>query len=325
MSPLATGTMAKAEGKHGIFWGFGSTKVRTSSEELLAYLWDGHTRSRVSSESPEVIESPNMHRKVTYIVKKAPLTSLRPRDFCSELCWKRTVANDSGNDEILFVSAPATRKSRPETTSHFRGENHGIFVLTKGASENDTQLQLYFRMLSGSDLPLIVRRAVSRNTLNSLTMAQQYFQGLRKMINLDEKDGEAIGEAFMIKTKSEKSKEGGLSKYELRVAHVIAAHVSLKEFASENPWFPSLVIGMLSNRINDAKTVQTKLCTLSSLQAFHIGKSLSKCLKARKTADAGVDQVRKRKSHNPRFNSSLTHTPLLSSPSPLFFIISPSG
>ena len=67
---------------------------------------------------------------------------------------------------------------------------------------------------------------------------------------------------------------------------------SLRDFIDLHPWFPSLIMGMLNNRISDPQVIDTKLVNLSKVEAMVVGKSLSTALKARKTAEAGVEQWR---------------------------------
>ena len=78
-------------------------------------------------------------------------------------------------------------------------------------------------------------------------------------------------------------------RFKIRVNEVICNHAGLKEFTKSNPWFPSLVVGMLSNWIKDVN-VNSKLRNLSNKEAQSIGQSFSSALRARKVAEAGVDQ-----------------------------------
>ena len=66
-------------------------------------------------------------------------------------------------------------------------------------------------------------------------------------------------------------------------------HVGLQEFVNKNPWFPSLVAGMLSNQLRDPKLIRTELDNLSKKEALMIGQSFSVALKARKVAEVGLD------------------------------------
>ena len=83
---------------------------------------------------------------------------------------------------------------------------------------------------------------------------------------------------------------GAFEYHQVRVSEVVAHHVGLKKFADNNPWFPALVAGMLSNSLNDPKIINTKLDNLSNKEAMFMGRSLSSALKARKVSEAGVDQ-----------------------------------
>ena len=73
---------------------------------------------------------------------------------------------------------------------------------------------------------------------------------------------------------------------------VIDSYASLREYASLNPWFPSLITGMMSNWINYLKKerdITSKLDNLTNSEALEIGEALAKALDAGVTAEAGVD------------------------------------
>ena len=63
----------------------------------------------------------------------------------------------------------------------------------------------------------------------------------------------------------------------------------MKQFTALYPWFPSLIVGMLSNQLHDPKDIRTKLDNLSKKEALAIGRSLSSLLNDRREAVAGVD------------------------------------
>lgn len=65
--------------------------------------------------------------------------------------------------------------------------------------------------------------------------------------------------------------------------------MGLREFIDSNPWFPSLVAGMLSNQLVDPRAINTKLDNLSSKQAFEIGTHFSSAVRDRLIAEAGAD------------------------------------
>jgi hypothetical protein len=156
-------------------------------------------------------------------------------------------------------------------------------------TENETKLEYVIHPDGGGRVPGWVMNFYMAANLAYVTEIQEYFQRFRSLSEYDEKDGAAVGETFMIKTKVEKLREKGTHKYQIRVSNVVKSHVALKEFSELNPWFPSLVVGMLSRRLREMKFVSTKLENLSNKEALTIGHSFSVPLRARKSAQAGSD------------------------------------
>ena len=73
---------------------------------------------------------------------------------------------------------------------------------------------------------------------------------------------------------------------------MIERYSALSEYSGLNPWFPSLVRGLLSNWINylkEEKVVTSKLDNLSNSEAFAIGKSFAKALDMSTSATTGCD------------------------------------
>ncbi len=66
-------------------------------------------------------------------------------------------------------------------------------------------------------------------------------------------------------------------------------HAALKEFSKTNPWFPSLVEGMLDNFLRDPIRIETRLDNLSKKEALTIGKSFALALFDRQVLDAATD------------------------------------
>ena len=75
----------------------------------------------------------------------------------------------------------------------------------------------------------------------------------------------------------------------MRVDEIVKRHAGLREFTALHPWFPSLLIGMLSNWISEAPKIQTKLNNLTNKEALLIGRALSAALEDRSVAESGVD------------------------------------
>ncbi|GMI22423.1 hypothetical protein TeGR_g13348, partial [Tetraparma gracilis] len=74
------------------------------------------------------------------------------------------------------------------------------------------------------------------------------------------------------------------------VARVVKLHKGLSELSQEYPWIVAFLEEAVKGSLSMAGTVSTKLDCVSEAEARRMGKSLSKALRARKTADSGVLQ-----------------------------------
>jgi len=113
---------------------------------------------------------------------------------------------------------------------------------------------------------------------------------------LDESDEKAIGIAFNLQRKSERSKIWWRERWlgfhvKKSVAIVIKDHKALRGMSEMNPWFGDLMEGILNNHLLMVPpVVKSNMLNLSKLEANIIGRKLAKTLKGKKTAEVGVDQ-----------------------------------
>jgi len=125
---------------------------------------------------------------------------------------------------------------------------------------------------------------------------QKYFQKLRPLELLDEKDGEAIGIALNIQRKIERHKEGLRERWngahlQRSVAIVMKDHRALRELVEIYPRCIDLMEGILNNHLLMVPpVVKSKMLNFSKMEANIIGRKLAKTLKGKNTAEAGVDQ-----------------------------------
>ncbi|GMI22407.1 hypothetical protein TeGR_g5792, partial [Tetraparma gracilis] len=77
------------------------------------------------------------------------------------------------------------------------------------------------------------------------------------------------------------------------VAHIVKLHKGLSQLSREYPWIVAFLEDAVHGRLSMAQAVPTKLDCVSEAEARQMGKSLSKALRARKTADAAVLQWKK--------------------------------
>ena len=122
---------------------------------------------------------------------------------------------------------------------------------------------------------------------------QQYFQKRRTLNLLDEQDGVAMGEAFMLKYSKREKHDANSSKHSLafvRVQSVIFSHKALKQYEEENPWFSNLMTGVISNSIlGSTGKVKSRVLTLSNKEARTIGNSLATIMMGSTSADLAVE------------------------------------
>ena len=112
---------------------------------------------------------------------------------------------------------------------------------------------------------------------------------------LDKRDGEAIGIAFNLQKTIERklaSWRGRWNGVHVRVSvdKVIEDHLALRELMGVYPWLKLFMEGILDTHLAVPTPIRAKLLNLSSREANTIGRKLSNSLKAKKTAEAGVDQ-----------------------------------
>ena len=293
-SPLTVATTSVSADKNEV-WGAARTRVRVPAVEVMAFLSNSMARNQYKTDTRHktYLEEPSNHNRLEYYVKKFP-RPFADREFCQRTVWKYI----DDNTLILYSIAEWSHARCGKDPSLVLATLAAFYKLRHAGARNDEAdvevlLNLHF---GGTPIPLFLQEFYCGYNLRRVTVAQQYFQELRVLRDYDAQDGVAVGEAFMIKSKEEKEKsktydsEGNRhNTYNIRVANVVSKHVALKEFAAKNPWFPSLVEGMLCNWLSDAKIVKTKLDNLSNMDALTIGRSFALTLYDREQAELAAD------------------------------------
>ena len=215
-SPLTESTVAyvKSDGSNKL-WGQANTTIRAPIEDVLAFLWNSKARNQAKADTIEktYLEEPNKHNRLEYVVKKLP-SPLVERDFCSRNIWKQ-----EQDGTIYFSSIPTPLPATvPVTARHditiIRGTLKSVYRLVKSRFIDDVVAQITLQLYTGATVPKIIVELYTCYNLRRITYAQQYFQQLRELRDYDEKDGIAIGESFMLKTKIEA--EASSFKHEVR-------------------------------------------------------------------------------------------------------------
>ena len=226
-SPLTTGKLA-VESRDRQAWGWASTTVRASPEEVLAFMWDTMRRSARKDDDLEktIDENPNAHSQLVYQKKKAP-RPLKDREFLGRMVWKKD--NEGG---FLFVTGPAETEKRPPDSRAVRGTYPSTMRIKKVNEE--TTLELVAHPDFGGDVPgFVMKFYMARNLSNITTTIQDYFQELRGLEEWDGEDGRAAGEVMCIKTKAEKHHEKGESKVGVRMRGLFKRQKGLKQIAEK--------------------------------------------------------------------------------------------
>ena len=293
-SPLTESTTSISSKKNEV-WGRATTTVRVPAAEVLAFFWNSKARCQEKADTLEktYIEEPNRHNRLEYLEKVSP-KPFAPRYFCNRIVWASTAEN-----ALIFSSFP--EKPKHERVAIIGAAAKLVISVTRrvGSQNDEADVELISSLdFGGISIPLPVLEYLCSYNLRRITFAEQYFQGLRRLSEYDEKDGVAVGEMFVMKTKEEerKKKKGTNTKkkavvavHQIRVANVVSKHVALKEFAKKNPWFPSLVEGMLSHWLVDPAVIKTKLDNLSNKEALAIGKTFAMAVFGHQISEAAAD------------------------------------
>ena len=215
-SPLTKSTSGFISGDSCI-WGRAESIIRAPLEDVLGYVWNTGARNnptRSEQRKRVLLEAPNKHTKVEYNVRKftPPIVD---REFLDYILWK-TINTRSVQDKEAFVGFfplldHARRPVAENENAAVRGKQLTFFHLKK-RSVNETRLVLLLQLDAGMKMPNWVKGLFMTHFLRTVTYSQHYFQKHRALQDYDEKDGTALGEALMLRSKAEK-KRGMLSSY----------------------------------------------------------------------------------------------------------------
>ena len=206
--------------------------MRAPVDEVLSYFWETFARNQTKANTviKIILEERNSHNRVDYNVKKGNGVFLN-RCFSNRLVWKK-----ESSTKMRLASWPTTPSIIPASSKivSIKSELKAFYELTSALS-NETEVDFILALDFGLFLPRLLLRSLLLSNLQRVVDAQQYFQQLRELQDYDEKDGTAIGEAFMLKTKSVRGasssskhtvSEGGRYKGKHYAAHIISARGS---------------------------------------------------------------------------------------------------
>ena len=277
----------------------------------MAYFLDLNRRYKTMGLYSNAVrlEDKSSFNTVDYICKKVVSEKgVRGRradfEYINRNMWQRI-----DTDSYVILSLPHTPDVRMEgllptddndPVSGARPLRGTISAYLKLKGLSDVETKIEYVSSHGSSLPAKRQAILVTEDMTIARISQEYFLKQRQLADLDEADGRALGLTFALNDRHLRVQDSRAKrirqlrtdriKRESHVESTILLFASLKEFSHLYRWFPSLIFGMLDNWLYDPKVIQTKFENLSSVEARYIGRSLSKALKARKTAEAGVDQ-----------------------------------
>jgi len=281
-SPLTTAKIAYKSGdRHA--WGWATTTVRASPEEILAWTLDLHSRSTTREDDLEKSATlTNDHNTLFYVKKRTPKI-ISDRDFLVHSVWKATYGG------FLSVSSPAESDMWPTGGDVVRGKYPSAMRI-KRKNDKETTLEYVFQIDFGGSLPAWLTNTYMSSNASYVYEIQEYFQALRRPEEWDADDARAVGEAMCTKTKAEKHPEKGESKQSARMRVLFKKHLSLSEIGRRYEFFEGMMARVVRSTLKPAGDVKSKLCSVSLKEGETIGRGLAMALACNLTAEAAVDE-----------------------------------
>jgi hypothetical protein len=202
--------------------------------------------SRCRKDEDDVVNAVHdrqTHSMVYYLKKRSP-RPLNDRDFVTRFVWR---ARGAG---FVLVTAPTSIVARPLLKDVVRAEYLSAMKIAK-ISDGETRLEYVCRPDAGGNVPaFIVNRYVAR-FVSLPTRAQEHFQKLRPLSDLDEKDGRAVGEALLIKVDAESKnvRPSHLSWEAARMRALFAQYRGLKEAGERYEWLEGMLAKVVRNKL----------------------------------------------------------------------------
>ncbi|GMI33215.1 hypothetical protein TeGR_g6242 [Tetraparma gracilis] len=283
---LSPSTMAKIAYEKGSSFAFGyaTTTVRASPEEVLADQWDLLKRAGRAADDLEkcVDEEPSGHNKLIYIRKKTP-DAIDNRDFLGRAVWRATASG--------FVNVTNAEESvrRPHLKGVVRGKYPSILKVT-ATGNGKTKLEYVIQPDFGGSMPAWAMKFYMSSNLSEVTKIQEAMQARRGLEDWDEEDAKATAEIMVTKTDAEKHHGRGETKVEARLRAIMETHEGLRELGEKHEWFGVLLMKVVANKLRPAGDSKAKLCNMSAKHANVIGGALASCIAANLTAHAAVDE-----------------------------------
>jgi hypothetical protein len=285
-SPVTEARIVFQKGdKHA--WGWSSTIVRATPEEILAFIWDVLSReARAEDDLDRVIdEAPNDHNLFCYIRKKSPNSVIRDRDFLARRIWKA-----NGVDEFVCIDCPQESNERPQgDKGQVRGKFPSAMRITR-MNGTETRVTNVIHPDAGGHVPAVIFNRYLSANLAYITEIRNYFQNQRGLQLWDAGDGIAVGEIMVVKSVAEERRKNGETKVGTRMRELFKKDKGLKEIGMKYEFFECMMTRVVQNKLRSAGGVDAKLCNVSVRGGETIGAGLAVSLASALMAEAAVDE-----------------------------------
>jgi len=253
--------------------GFGraTANINAPMMDVLAFTVNTKARNQLKKDTlvKEYLEVTG-HSRIEYVVKKAPFP-FDNREFLGRLAWKRY-------DNVALIAAAFEEEHDdfPRSPSLVRATMPYLFTVSE-VSPTESKVEFVVHFDPGLAFSRKILDLYTVYQLRRVTSMQQYFQKLRTLEECGVKDGEAIGEAFMLKMKEEVSAKKKERKA-LRVSSLFRSYRALAELDRLHPSVKDLMISVLRNKFRKPPNVNTKLADLTEAGGTDIGRGLALAL-----------------------------------------------
>jgi len=255
-------------------WGRSETVVRSTKNELLAYLRNHVAKCRYESNDAErsIVEIINEHHAVVVTVKKLSREkskNMRLREFVSRVVWK-----EQADGSVVISITPTEHPDRPNLFNVAGRAFVESCVAITVVNPDTCRLTLVTKVDLGKKLPKMVMNYVLIRSMKLAHQASEYLLGMRDLDEYDAEDGKSLGFRFMYP----ESKKFKKNRHD-HVSDVIGRNGGLTELKSEFPWLGVFFEEAVKAILNLNHPIRTKLECLREADARNIGRNLGQALR----------------------------------------------
>jgi hypothetical protein len=267
-------------------WGWATTIVRGSPEDILAFA--SHGTSRANRYEDDIVrtldEVRSSHNQLLYVKKRVakPLTN---RDFLARAIWKKTSTG------FVMVTSPeeSDKRRSTEVDETVRGTFPSALQVTR-LNARETELVYVIHPDFGGKIPSFITNPYVSSNLGYLTLIRETFQNLRGLEQWDAGDGKAVGEAMVTKTEAEALREKKETKVGARLRVLFKKDKGLGEVQEKYVFFQTMMERVVLSKLRPARDVSSRLCNFSIRDGEKAGSGLAASLASNLTAEAAVDE-----------------------------------